>query len=93
MATIIKRETKRGEAMLRKAAYNQGDDLYDVYESFSQAKAEAFDECKKWCDEDSGDNFRIISHCRNNFSVAWEMEFGGKPATRIETYAGSYIIV
>lgn len=93
MSQIIKSTTKRGQSLLRMAAYNQGEELSDVYDSYSTAKAEAYKDCKTWYEEDKGTGFRIISHCRNNFSVAWELEFGGRPATRIETYASSYIIV
>lgn len=93
MSEIVKGTTRRGQNLIEKASCNLGDDLYRVYNSFSMAKSSAFDDCKDMCEKDKGTNFRIISACRNNFSVAWELEYEGHPATRIETYMSSYIVL
>lgn len=93
MATIIKANTKKAEQLLDRANYNYGRDLYDVYGSVSRAKRDAMRECKAWYLQDSGDNFRIISYNGWAFSVAWEMTYEGRPATRIETSRNSYIVL
>ena len=93
MAEIIKGSSARGKELINRAAHNMGDNLYNVYGSFSKEKANAMDACKDMCSIDFGENFRIISFCRNNFSVAWEMNWDGHPATRIQTYASDYVIL
>lgn len=94
MEIRVKGSTKKGQALLEKAKVNLGTKLSDVYGRYSKAKEEAMDDCKRWCDETGGDNFRIISHCINNFSVAWEYNDPetGELMTRIETANNTYII-
>ena len=86
--TTIKANTKKGEIMLNNARTNQGTELYQIYSSYSTAKAKALEYCKALCNEENGYNFRIISHNSQTFSVAWETEQG----TRIETAYNSYLI-
>ena len=93
MATIIKGSTKRGEDLLWRARHNEGRNLWDVYGNVSSAKMRAYDECLDWYRQDDGENFRIVFHNSFQFSVAWEMTYEGKPATRIETASNSYIVL
>lgn len=86
--TTIKATTKKGIVMLNNARVNQGTELYQVYSSYSTAKAQALEHCKTLCYQEGGHNFRIISHNAQTFSVAWETEAG----TRIETAYNSYLI-
>ena len=85
----IKKETKKGIQWIIKAKSNEGEYLWQVYDSFSNEKAKAYEECRKMCARENGTNFRIISHCQNFFTVAWNTE----KALRIETYANSYEII
>lgn len=89
---IYSTKTQTGKKLIYKAAYNEGSELYHVYGSFSSKKAEAFDDCKKKCEAEAGDNFRIISHNTNFFSVAWEFEYEGSLATHIITPANDYVV-
>ena len=86
--TTIKSTTKKGMAMLENARAYQGTELREIYSSYSTAKAQALEHCKELCNNENGNNFRIISHNCNTFSVAWETEKG----TRIETAYNSYLI-
>lgn len=86
--TTIKANTKKGEIMLNRANNNEGVELYQIYSSYSTAKAKALEYCKALCYKENGYNFRIISHNSQTFSVAWETEKG----TRIETAYNSYLI-
>ena len=87
--TIIKGTTKKGNDMLKRASYNEGYYLHEVYGSSSTAKNNAWDYCRQKCFTENGENFRIISHNTFSFSVAWEVEKG----TRIETAQNSYLIL
>ena len=87
MATINP-NTKKAENF-RKAARNyDGYTLYDIYGTFSHAKARAYAWCLDTCSYENGYNFHIISHNTFGFSVAWETVDG----LRIETPRNSYFI-
>ena len=91
---IIKGSTKRGQALLARANHFEGTDLSDVYGRYSSAKASAMRDCRLWCEEMNGYNFRIISHNTFGFSVAWNYtnKETGEIMTRIETPSGTHII-
>lgn len=91
---IIKGSTKRGQALLARANHFEGTDLFDVYGRYSSAKASAMRDCRRWCEETNGYNFRIISHNTFGFSVAWNYNIPetGEVMTRIETPSSTYII-
>lgn len=101
--TIVKGSTKRGQSLLASARYNEGTELSDVYDNYSANKGRAIRECRDWCNEANGDNFRIISHNSNVFSVAWEQmyeytnpktgEVTQEYVTRIETARHTYIVL
>lgn len=91
---IIKGTTKRGQMLIEKAGRFEGTKLDDVYGRYSEAKKEAMEDCERWCKEDDGFNFHIISHCTNTFSVAWNYfnKETGELMTRIETAQSTYIV-
>lgn len=68
---IISGASKTGQALLARAAYNQGENLRSIYGRWSSKKEEAMKECKREYAQDKGYDFRIISHNRTYFSVAW----------------------
>lgn len=86
---IIRGNTKKGDSLIQKASRNLGTELWHVYGSFSSAKREAMEDCKRMCAEENGTNFRIISKSINQFSVAWDVEQG----VRIETAKNSCFVV
>ena len=81
-------DTAKGKMLFQKADNNEGYDLYDVYESFSEEKWRAWKKCLNKCVNEDGRHFRIISHNRYGFSVAWDIREG----VRIETPTKSYLI-
>lgn len=71
--------------------------LYEVYESFSSKKEQAFNTCKKRWNEDvdafNWDNvsdMRIISHNCHFFSVAWQVTIDDKQYQRVITPYAQY---
>ena len=94
MGKVINGATKRGQALLARAARNEGTDLDDVYGRYSSAKASAMRDCKEWCEADNGYNFHICSHTAQAFSVTWNYmnKDTGEVMTRIETSCNTYII-
>ena len=93
---IIKKNTKRAEAMLKNAMCNEGFRLFDVYGTVSRAKQNAWEHCYSlFCRESCACNFRIISHNTFAFSVAWDVldsETGELLGTHIETSRNSYFV-
>ena len=93
--TEIKITTKKGQQMKEQSKQWQGVELYEVYGSYSSAKARALEDCKRKCREENGTRFHITSHNTFGFSVAWDIENenGDIIAIRIETPQSSYKIV
>ena len=90
---ILKASTKAGQNILRKAEYNEGYFLSQVYTSFSQQKENAW----KWCEHeyltsDSHSNFHICGHNTFGFTVAWECYYNEERALRMETKDNTYIV-
>ena len=101
---VIKGSTSKGQALLSRANYNEGYDLWDVYGTVSAAKRSAMDWCKQECYKTAGHGFRIISHNSFSFSVAWEHsnfewvnpktgEVTMEDVTRIETSSNTYVVL
>ena len=103
MSTIIKGSTKRGQQMLASHRNSIGTELFDVYGTVSKAKYVAMKNCKKWCDEAHGQNFRITGKSCHQFTVAWECDYEYvdpktgevtiEPATVIETKDNEYVVI
>lgn len=81
-------DSAKGKMLFARADNNEGYDLYDIYETFSEAKWNAWRKCLNKCVNEDGRHFRIISHNRYGFSVAWDIREG----VRIETPSKSYLI-
>ena len=71
-------------------AYNRSKwyDVYDAYKRPSSAKVNACNHCLNMCQQENGEDFRVISAGCSFFSVAWRVPEG----LRVETRANSYII-
>lgn len=92
---VIKANTKKAEQMLRRANYNEGYYLTDVYGSVSPEKCIGWEWCLNECKKDNGYNFRICSHNSFSFSVAWDIvnpDTGEWIATKVKTSKNSYYI-
>ena len=93
MKRYLKASTKAGYNWILRANYNEGNKLSDIYGRYSVNKENAM----KWClnqynSTKNSENFRIISHNSNFFTVAWE-EYGKEPKLHIETASNSYVIL
>lgn len=71
MIKTVKASTKMGMGLVAQAERPQGYTLADVYGRYSQAKANAFEKCRRMCEEMHGDDLVIVSHNTFGFSVAW----------------------
>ncbi len=87
--TIIKSTTKKGRNMMVSASRHEGFRLWDVYDTFSNAKSRAWDYCYEKCLAENGECFGICSHNTFGFTVSWYVENG----MRIETPKNSYLIL
>lgn len=85
----VKSTTKRGAAFLASYNYSNARRLSDVYGRYSCAKASAENDCLRWCAEENGVNFKIISANTNFFTAAWTTADG----LRVETPGGSYLVI
>lgn len=90
---ILKASTKTGYRWILSARNNEGSKLSDIYGRYSAKKEEAWKNCyKEYLNNVYSENFRIISHNSNFFTVAWE-EYGKEPKLHIETASNSYVIL
>lgn len=84
----------------KKARYyvNQYDRIYfplkldDVYKSYSVAKMNAWEYCKRMCDKMNGRRLTVLSYNSNFFTAAFEYTHPGTGVLmlHVETYANSY---
>lgn len=93
MKKYLKASTKTGSRWILAAKNNEGVKLSDIYDRYSAKKREAWEKCcQKYLNNIYSENFRIISHNSNFFTVAWN-EYGKEPKLHIETGRNSYIIL
>ena len=90
---FLKASTKAGQNILRRAEYNEGYFLSEVYSLFSREKENAW----KWCEHeyltsDSHSNFHICSHNTFEFTVAWFCKINEEACLRYETKDNTYIV-
>lgn len=93
MKKILKASTKAGYRWILAAKNNEGYELSDIYGKYSVNKKKAYCQClNQYIGTKNSNNFRIISHNSNFFTVAWD-EYGKEPKLHIETGRNSYIIL
>ena len=94
MNGVINGATKRGQQILGMAESNIGHKLYDVYTTYSGAKARAYDRCLEEMLEDNGYDFHICSANTFQFTVAWEYvnPETGEIMTKVKTASNTYIV-
>lgn len=93
MENFLKASTKAGSRWFLAAKNNEGYELSDIYDSYSVNKEKAYNWClNQYNSTENSENFRIISHNSNFFTVAWE-EYGKEPKLHIETAKNSYVIL
>ena len=90
---ILKASTKAGQNILRRAEYNEGYFLSEVYSSFSKEKENAWKRCEhEYLTSDSHSNFHICNHNSFGFSVAWFCRINEENCLRYETKDNTYIV-
>lgn len=69
------------------ARYRRADKkhLWQVYGRWSDAKQDAWEECFKECEDNNGEDFRIISHNQNEFTCGYVFEKDGTKYFRYHT--------
>ena len=87
MITVLS-TTQKGKELLARATNFEGEELFDVYESYSRKKAREFNKCRRMCEKEGGSDFRICSHNSYSFSVSWKIY----KAWRMQTAHNSYLI-
>lgn len=93
MKKYLKASTKSGARWILSAKRNEGYKLSDIYGSYSNAKDKAWKNCyKEYLDNIYSENFHIISHNSNFFTIAWK-ENRKEPKLHIETGRNSYIVL
>lgn len=93
MKKILKASTKAGYRWIVAAKKNEGSKLSDIYGSYSVNKEEAINWClNQYNSTENSENFRIISHNSNFFTVAWEEILENEPVLHIETAKNTYIV-
>ena len=100
MATIVKYSTKRGQKLYASGCNYDGYRLEDVYNSFSAAKARAYQWCfDKFVNTPNSDAFSITSHNTFGFSCSWTGDYIDpvtgeiESALFIETPQNSYVVL
>ena len=93
MKKILKASTKSGYNWILSARRNEGTKLSDIYGSFSARKENAINWClNQFRSSKTSENFRIISHNSNFFTIAWEEMLENEPILHIETASNTYIV-
>lgn len=82
----FKATTRKGMELIDRYNNFEGVRLEDVYGTVSSAKASAYEDCRRWCAEENGENFHICSHNTFQFSVAWKTAYGYRIETATNTY-------
>ena len=87
---IVKYSTKEGKRLCAIGQKREGNKLWQIYDHWSLAKQEAWENCyQEFFDTPGAENFGICSHNRFGFSVSWFTPDG----MRLETPYNSYLVV
>ena len=92
MIKKISIRTAQGRALNDRALKCKNLTLDDIYKTCSQAKKDAYQECKELCNIDNGMWFRIGNANTFGFTATWLFEGDGKIYRRVVTKSNSYLI-
>lgn len=91
---ILKGSTKKGQDIVAKGTKWIGNDLHQVYDSWSDAKQRAFEWCyEKYLATPEHSAWGICSKNTNMFTVSWVGLFDGENAMFYETNKHSYVVL
>jgi len=74
---VLSAETKKGQSVIAIGSHWEGDTLYQVYDKWSSAKQQAFDDAwDMFRNSRHGESFGICSHSCQAFTVSWLSDDG-----------------
>ena len=89
----LKYSTKKGQEIVARASNWDGNNLDQVYDNYSQAKARAFDWCyDQYLSTEDHESFSICSHNTFGFTCSWLGKLEGEDILRYETKDNSYLV-
>lgn len=88
----LKASNKNGQNVIKMYARMNATCLDELYKSYSFRKLQAFRDCKAWCDEDNGYEFRVGNANSFGFSCGWFYCEDNTEYLRVETPKTSYIV-
>lgn len=89
----LKASTKKGQEIIRRGVQYIGASLNQVYDSWSQAKENAYNWCwEEYCNTQESSCFGICSANTFGFTVSWLGVKDGEIILRYETKDNSYIV-
>ena len=91
---ILKASTKAGQRVLAMRSRCCWNSLYNIYDSWSEAKQKAFDWCyEQFCNDEDSEAFGIGNANSFGFTASWLLTYEGEDALRVETKDNSYIVL
>ena len=91
---ILKASNKNGQGILWSASRCEGHTLNDIYNSYSNAKQQAYNDCLRWFNEcDNSRDFRVGNANTFGFCACWYCDYDGERALRYETKSNTYIVL
>lgn len=89
----FKASTKAGQRIVEMGERCVYSELYNIYDSWSQAKQNAFDWCRKQFVEDENSSAFGIGNANTfGFTASWLTVKEGENIMRVETKDNSYIV-
>ena len=91
---ILKASNKNGQSILWSASRCEGHTLNDIYNSWSYAKQQAYNDCIRWFNEcENSHTFRVGNGNTFGFCACWYCDYEGERALRYETKNNTYIVL
>lgn len=94
MAIVLKESSAKGKAIIQRGSQYKGATLRQVYDSWSQAKENAYNYCyNKYLATLDHDSFSICSANGWAFTCSWLGKYEEQDALFFETKDNSYIVL
>lgn len=89
----LKASTKKGQEIIIRGSYYEGETLSSVYDNWSSKKEEAFKYCREqYLETENRTGFSICSHNTFMFTCSWLGTKDGENIMRYETSSNSYLV-
>ena len=94
MAIVLKEKSYKGQQIIEAGSRYAGKTLRQVYDSWSQAKEQAYEYCwNKYLETEDRDSFSICSANGWAFTCSWLGKYEGQNALFYETKDNSYVVL